>query len=393
MAGNSTTTHYRLLEAGPLRGIVRAAAFLYGAAAGLRNLYYDLAPNASQRVKVPVICIGNLTTGGTGKTPMTALLARYFAQRGMKPAILSRGYGRRRPRHTLCLPPGPLPVGIPPEECGDEALLLKRELPNIPLILTADRVHGAGIALREFAPDLLLLDDGFQHRRLRRDLDLLMIDGQRFFGNRRLLPAGPLRESLKGLERAGLVIINKADQPASDFTRELTAIIPRRPVRRIFFAGYRITAFRNAAGTFHLAPGELAGSTHLYAVAGLGNNDYFFDQLRALGLELKKTFSFPDHHRYTSADLVRLERKSRDGLLLTTAKDAVKLTRLTAADRDRALSERILETEIELQIHQKERFFALLDKLLAARCREYAVHPHCSCLTPARKAGEKSEKE
>ncbi|NPA24511.1 MAG: tetraacyldisaccharide 4'-kinase, partial [Deltaproteobacteria bacterium] len=218
-------------------------AAIYGSAIAGRNLLYDLRPGLSHRLPVPVICIGNLTTGGTGKTPMTAFLARYFSRQGLHPAIISRGYGRKQAKETRWLGPENPPDDKSPELYGDEALMLHQQLPQIPIVLDGDRIRAARTAIRIFGSDLILMDDGFQHRRLHRDFNLVMIDSQRMFGNRRLLPAGPLREPMSALERADAVIFNKFDARHPRFLAEAAPVFSRVPARRIFCARYSVRNF------------------------------------------------------------------------------------------------------------------------------------------------------
>jgi tetraacyldisaccharide 4'-kinase len=190
-----------------------------------------------------------------------------------------------------------------------------------------------------------------------------MVDGRRMFGNRKLLPAGPLRESFAALERAHTVIINKADQLHPDFAEQAAELLPRIPTRRIFFAAYHISGFRTPNNNLKLSPTDL-GQRPLTAVAGLGNNDYFFTQLENLGLELQAKIAFNDHHNYTRADLKRLKRQADDGLLLTTTKDYVKLAQLAIRTGEKGFLDRLLATEIELEIREQERFLELFQPLM-----------------------------
>jgi tetraacyldisaccharide 4'-kinase len=335
----------------------------YRAAITLRNLAYDLFPGLSRALPLPIICVGNLTVGGTGKTPMVARLARHFLNAGRRPVILSRGYGRLQARTPLAVPPGPLGADLDPARLGDEALMFKEMLPQIPLVLDGDRVRGARTAEKRFQADLVLMDDGFQHRRLRRNFNLVMVDGQRLFGNRRLLPAGPLREPLSAFERADAVVVNKSDQLSSDFLKAAGAILARVPAGRIFFAKYRISHFRRPAGgdgdNPNVSLDELRRHPRLCAAAGLANNDYFFAQLKAAGLNLQATAAFGDHHEYRPEELERLAEMAADGLLLTTGKDAVKLVWLARSQGREGFLKRVLVAEIELEIEDEERFFAL----------------------------------
>ncbi|MBN2705080.1 MAG: tetraacyldisaccharide 4'-kinase [Deltaproteobacteria bacterium] len=297
-----------------------------------RNLLYDLLPALSQAVDIPVICVGNLSTGGTGKTPMTAYLADYFQAQGLNIAILSRGYGRKAARRPQLVNAA---TKITPElaaELGDEALMLRQQLPSIPLVLDGNRVRGARRAGKELSPDLILLDDGFQHRRLRRNFNLLMIDSQKLFGNRRLLPAGPLRETLQALRRADAIVFNKFDQRQQHFYKEAAEVCNYISARRIFSAAYHFTHFTAGDGRRRSLL-EMQELGPFCACSGLANNDYFFVQLRAHGLLVEETRSFADHHDYRAGDLRELIKLCRDRPLLTTAKDAVKLSRLARTQK------------------------------------------------------------
>jgi len=341
-------------------------AAIYGGIITVRNLAYDLRPGLSHRVPAPVICIGNLTTGGTGKTPMTACLAQHLSRQGFHPAIISRGYGRRQEKETRWLGPGNPPDSRSPELYGDEALMLHRQLPQIPIVLDGDRLRAARTAIRNFRTDLILMDDGFQHRRLHRDFNLLMIDSQRMFGNRRLLPAGPLREPLlTALERADAVVFNKFDARHPRFLEEAAPVFTRVPARRIFRSRYIVRDFTNPLSQVPLSAEQLRDITPLVACAGLGNNDYFFSQLHRLGINPEKTVPFRDHHAYDQGDLLRLKRLTKPaGRLLTTAKDAVKLIRLGRKMREQEFLNRLLVLEIELEIDRPDAFFRLFQSLV-----------------------------
>jgi tetraacyldisaccharide 4'-kinase len=263
-----------------------------------------------QRLPVPVVVVGNITVGGTGKTPLTLWLAERLRAAGPRPGIVSRGYG------GSAVTPSPVGRDDSPAEVGDEPLLLARRS-GVPVWVGRDRV-AAGRALLAAHPevDLLLCDDGLQHHRLGRDVELAVFD-ERGAGNGWLLPAGPLREPLARLRTVDAVICNGAADP-------------RLP------ADVRRFAMRLQAGVFYrlgqpeqtCALAQLAGR-RLHALAGIGDPARFFRTLEVLDLTFSR-HPFPDHHAYTAADLAFAA--AADSVLLMTEKDAVKCARLTVGE-------------------------------------------------------------
>lgn len=292
---------------------------------GLRR---DQARSISRRRALPafVISVGNLTTGGTGKTPFTLWLSAYLASRGRSHAILSRGFGRRGSR-TARVPSGG-------ETCsqvrsfGDEPVLLSRNAPHTPVWVGRDRWISGRAALSESQPGTLILDDGFQHLILARNLDLVLLDAHSPFGNGSLLPLGPLREPVTHLARADAFVLTRAqDLEKVDGTRSrLRSLFPGKPV---FSCRHRLTRFSN--GPANRSPGlECLWGKRVAAFAGLGNNAAFFRDLRELGIDVVEEIHFPDHHLYGRRDMeciFRLSSKKRAHVLATTEKDWVRLPR------------------------------------------------------------------
>ena len=291
-----------------LRSACAIAEPAYAAAMRLRNLGFDHGWLPIRCVDVPVLSVGNLTTGGTGKTPVVGWLAERLQHNGFKPAVVSRGYRSFT------------------DEANDERLVLEQLVPGISLIQNRDRFLGAQAAIRDFGCDVVLLDDGFQHRRLHRDLDLVLIDATQPFGFGRLLPRGLLREPMSSLRRADVVLVTRCDQASAG---ELQAI--RNELARsrgtadcveVRFAPRRL---RNALGeTRQLS--LLAGERCL-PFCGIGNPEAFHRTLAGFGVDVPP-IAFPDHHHYRTADLERLSALagSRNAsLLVTTQKDLVKL--------------------------------------------------------------------
>ncbi len=325
-----------------------------------RNVFYDLIPALSQAVEIPVVCVGNLTTGGTGKTPMVAYLADYFLKQGQRVVILSRGYGRKDSKQTLTITPNSTSTHLTPRQIGDEALMLHRQIPGAAMVLDGDRIRGAKTAIKQLTPDLILMDDGFQHRRLRRNFNLLMIDSQKLFGNRRLLPAGPLREPFNALKRADAVVLNKFDQHHPAFYKESAELLNHISPTRLFCSSYHFQQFNRADGSGSLGLSDLKKRGPVCACSGLANNDYFFAQLRECGLKLEETTSFTDHYNYTQPDLKRLMTMCGSRPLITTAKDAVKLKTLAGMQKNPILKQ-LWIAEIGLKIENESNFLNLFE--------------------------------
>ena len=326
-----------------------------------RNLAYDILPGLSKAVTIPILCVGNITSGGTGKTPMVTFLARHYQSKGLRVAILSRGYGRKNRQNQVIVTAAVRTEMLSPDEIGDEALMLRQQLPEVTLVLDADRVRGAAAIVENDLSDLILMDDGFQHRRLRRDFNLVIIDSQRLFGNCQSLPTGPLREAISSLKRADAVIFNKFDQRHPDFYSQAATVLNHIAPNRLFCTGYNYHKFTQLTGGREKTLSEIKKDSPVCAVAGLANNDYFFTQLKTSGLELAAAVPFKDHHVYTRQNLIDLKKLCRERPLLTTAKDADKL-RLQAAATDENFMQNIWIAEIELKINNESSFLDLLPK-------------------------------
>jgi tetraacyldisaccharide 4'-kinase len=299
----------RGLATGLLRVGLRAASVPYGWAIRSRNRKFDRGVDV-HAAGVPVVSIGNLTVGGTGKTPMVEWMARQFrSSRGIRVAILSRGYGAAA------------------DGRNDEALELELALPDVPHLQNPDRVASAAIAVGELGSQLLLLDDGFQHRKLARDFDVVLLDASEPFGFDRLLPAGTLRESVAGLARAHAVVLSRADMldPAGrDAVRQRVAKI--NPNAVWCEVEHRPAALVASDGSRDAI--QTAGAKRVAAFCGIGNPAGFRHTLATLGCNVAAWREFPDHHAYSREDVESLATWARDAgaeLLLCTRKDLVKL--------------------------------------------------------------------
>jgi tetraacyldisaccharide 4'-kinase len=298
-------------RAAALRGVLRAAELPYSLAVGWRNRRYDLGHNVAHRVRIPVISVGNLTLGGTGKTPMVKWLARWLRDRGLRVAIVSRGYGAGGSNHN------------------DEALELRQSLPDVPHVQDPDRVAGASRAIAEFGCDALLLDDGFQHRRLARDLDIVLLDALEPFGYDHVFPRGTLREPMSGLQRAHVACLSRADtisdSERSAIRRRVLDISPRVTWCECVHAANTLT---NSAGRKELLS-VLAGR-RVAAFCGIGNPAGFRHTLAQSGCQIAGWCEFPDHHAFGANDIAELSRVAagcRADFLVCTQKDLVKLQR------------------------------------------------------------------
>lgn len=342
----------RLARRGGALELLRLPSALYAALVGARNALHDRGLLAREQVEVPVVSVGNLSAGGTGKTPCVIFLARELAARGFVPGILARGYRRR------------------PGERGDEALLVARALPGVLHVENPDRVAGA-LALIERGASAILLDDGFQHRRLARQLDLVLVDATRPWGLppppeggapvRSVLPRGLLREPARGIARADVLLLTRCDQAREEelagLEAELRSLAPQLPILR---AAHRPVRLRGSQGELPL---EALRGRAVVLVSGLGNPEAFERSARALGAQVLAVHRFPDHHAYARTEL---EPALRAGEILASAKDAVKLEQLDIPH---------LALEVELEILRGRAVLdALLDALpLGERAQERAA--------------------
>jgi tetraacyldisaccharide 4'-kinase len=302
-----------------LRSSLRAAEFAYALTMRLRNVAYDRKWLEIHRVSVPVISVGNITTGGTGKTPVAAWLANWLKEQHCQPALISRGY------RALAETPETADGQSAPE--NDEKLVLDRLCPGVPHLQQRDRVRSARRAIQEFGCDVLLLDDGFQHRRLHRDLDLVLVDALQPWGYGHVLPRGLLRESLDGLKRADLILITRSDQCSSQQRQVLMEqLYTSRTENEFVEIAFKPTRLVDLDWQPH-SVSEVLGH-RLFAFCGIGNPHGFEQTIKSLGGSLVQILPFPDHHHYQPQDLstiAEMARKAKAELVLTTQKDLVKI--------------------------------------------------------------------
>jgi tetraacyldisaccharide 4'-kinase len=298
---------------------------LFRAAIGLRAMAYERGWLAVQQAAAPVISVGNLAVGGAGKTPVTHALAARLAARGRRVAILSRGYGAVR-TDTRVVSDGER-VLLTAEQGGDEPVLLARRLPGVSVLCGPRRAELATLATGTLGADTLLLDDGFQHRALARDLDVVVLDAANPFGNGHLLPRGPNREPRAALERAGLVWLSRVDQAEPGTLERLRVLAYRKTGRGPVES--RHAPLDLLDGTLSRSRGLAAArGRRVLLLSGLARPGAFRRTVEGLGGEVVAERRHPDHHRFTSADLDGARRAAdavRAELILTTEKDAVRL--------------------------------------------------------------------
>lgn len=334
-----------LLPLAPLGG-------LWSLGATLHRWVYDVGLRRRQRLPCPVLSVGSLLVGGVGKTPAAAWLASGLARRGLAAVLASRGYGRGDRRGPRVVSDGRVLLGRV-ETAGDEPLLLAARAPGVPVLVDRDRVRLGWRAVAGFGAQVLVLDDGFQHHRLERDLDVLLLDGGLGLGNRRCLPRGPLREPLAALRRAHVLGVIDGPLPAQD--EALLAQLVPGALR--FAARRRALALRPLGGGAREAPERLRGR-RVGMLCGLARPASLRATLRGLGAVVVAERCFRDHHVYRRAHLRGLADEAP--LWVTTEKDAVKLQRPWAGDADvRVLS-------VRLEVEEPERLLSWLEQRLRA---------------------------
>ena len=343
-----------------LRLLLRVAAAGYSIAVRLRNSLYSNGWLKVHRADAVVISIGNITTGGTGKTPLVIWLCKEiisdsrFQISNCQCAILTRGY-KSRAQET--------------ENYRDEPAILAESCPGVKVIVNPDRVAGAGEAISKFGANTLIMDDGFQHRRLVRDLDIVAIDATRPFGYGKMLPAGLLREPLASLKRADAAVITRCDQiteaELSEIERKLEAINPNMIIARSIHAPAYVRSMDNKEISL-----EHIKNNKIFAFCGIGNPDAFFNTIKQLGANLLGSKVYNDHHHYTDSCLAGIYEQStylKADLILTTQKDCTKITRLAPVQKDIPLA--YIGIEIKF-LAGEDKLRGLIEKTLAGKIPE-----------------------
>jgi tetraacyldisaccharide 4'-kinase len=339
---------YRKLISGQSNGFcayllmlfLRIVAIVYSLIVRLRNLLYSRVLLKVHHVDAAVICVGNITVGGTGKTPLVIWLCNFIAKQ-YKYAILTRGYKAT-------------------DNCIDEPALLAESCPEAKIIINPDRVAGATEAINKYAAEVLVMDDGFQHRRLYRDLDIITIDATEPFGYDKLLPAGLLREPISSLQRADAVVITRCDQVTETQLNELEQTLRSINPDMVIAKSIHSPAYAKSKDDKKISIEQLKGKK-VFAFCGIGNPDAFFNTIKEIGADLAGSKAYNDHHHYTEACLTEISEKAEEleaDLVLTTQKD---WTKVVSNTKSQVSDSKSYPTFVYLAIELK--FLAGKDKL------------------------------
>ncbi len=318
-----------------LLALLTPLSYLYAATVKLRNWLYDCRVLKSKQLPCTVISVGNIASGGTGKTPVVIWIAKALLDAGRRPAILLRGYHRQQKTPGSQVVSDGRKILASVETSGDEAVMIARELPSVPVQIGKDR-HEAGChALGRLKCDVLILDDGFQHRKLGRNLDIVTVDATQPFGTGKLLPAGTLREPASALRRADLIMLTRVDMAefVHEVREDIAALAGDTP---IIESRHEPTRLYRLDGGGDVDVCLLKGKDVL-AVCGIGNPGAFVDTLRRYDPEVIELLPFPDHRQYSRADFTRIQQEAKEAganYIVTTRKDELKLSAFVAEEGD-----------------------------------------------------------
>lgn len=313
---NITKLHYTKEPKGLLFSLLKFCSIFYGIGSRFKNLLYDKNIIKPKKVDAFVISVGNFTTGGVGKTPVVAEIAKYFVEKGERVAIISRGYGGKLNNKEVHVISDGINLYYKANMAGDEPYWLAVNLNMCAVLTCSNRYKAAEYAIKELGITKIILDDGFQHRKLARDLDIVLVDSEKMFGNENLLPAGPLREGMEGFKRVSeLVIVSKN----VDHTRaeKIAKIMQKKQ-------GIKATVCKVEPDyAYNIISGEhLQNGAEIIALSAIGQPEQFYKFLEK-DYKIKEKITFDDHHQYTKDDIANI-----DGTIVTTEKDAVKLALL-----------------------------------------------------------------
>lgn len=299
-------------------------SLLYCALIKLRLSLYSHRVFETKKVGCKVVSVGNLTVGGTGKTPTVDLIARKLRARGLKVVVVSRGYGGKLRAEVGVVSNGQ-ELLMSPAEAGDEPYMLAKKLRDVPVLVGSNRYKVCSYALKEFAPDYFILDDGYQHINLKRDVNILLVDGELGFGNSFIFPRGPLRESISGINRADIVLINKTPKKGND---ELISLIGKeKPGLPIFKSSYLAETLVSLDGDAEVGIDKLDGA-RVCALSAIADPSSFSSLLISLGAVVEMDRIFADHHSFTVDDIETILKEAGQqdiSMIIMTEKDAVKM--------------------------------------------------------------------
>ncbi len=314
-----TQLHYTKNPQGLLFDLLKFCSYFYGFGSRLKNFCYDKNLIKPKKVDAFVISVGNMTTGGVGKTPVVSEIAKYLVGIGQKVAIISRGYGGRLNNKNINMISDGTSIFYDAVQAGDEPYWLSENTPGCYVFTCKDRYQASKFAVEKFGIQVIILDDGFQHRKLHRDLDIVLMDSVKGFGNEHLLPAGPLREGSEALDRIDkFVVVSKSTK--HDIAQKVAKIMQNRlniPTS---------ICYTEPDYVYNIKSGQrLMEGIAVTAMSAIGQPQQFYDFLS--GFQVVKTVTFDDHHQYAPIDIVDIT-----GSIVTTEKDAVKLARFDRND-------------------------------------------------------------
>ncbi len=299
-----------------MRKLLFPISIIYAIITGIRNFFYDMGIISAVKFSIPVISVGNITTGGSGKTPMTMLLANEAKTRGYKPGIVSRGYGRKSTGLTIVHDGCKLKTTV--EKAGDEPYLMANLLGNVPIVVDSNRVNGAELLINKYNVDMIILDDAFQHRKIFRHVNIVLLNSTEKKQSYHHLPVGNLRESLSNLNRADYIFVTKGSKKAlpqsvADFAENTVEVNSTFQLKQYSEKGYENT-------TIPTSP--------VFAFCGIAHSEQFFQSVKANGITIQGKLSFRDHVEYTDKLESQLKSEMPHGIkkVITTEKDLVKLS-------------------------------------------------------------------
>ncbi len=319
-----TKIHYTKKPEGLLFSLLTFCSFFYGIGSGFKNFLYDKKFLKPKKVNAYVISVGNFTTGGVGKTPVVAEIAKYLIEKGDRVAIISRGYGGKLDNSNVHVISDGINLYYKADMAGDEPYWFAVNLNMCAVLTCADRYKAAKYAVENFGVTKIILDDAFQHRKIFRDLNIVLADSEKMFGNEKLLPAGPLRESLSGLNRVDKMLIvskNVDHSNAERIAKEMEQRFPTGAAKTVSIVKIEPDYIYNIVTGEHLQKG-----CEITALSAIGQPEQFYKFLEG-DFQIKNKVTFDDHHQYTLSDINNIE-----GLIVTTEKDAVKLAVLNRPD-------------------------------------------------------------
>ena len=332
---------------------------LYGIGVSCRNFAYDHGVISSYEPSIPVISIGNITMGGTNKTPFVEMLARKFMSLGIRPGIITRGYGGKKKHKNPVLV---LNGQGNRDEVGDESLLLSSRLPNVPVAVSLDRLAALEKLRLEGGVDIAISDDTFQHRRMARDVDVVLIDATCPFGNGKLFPAGILREPPKNLRRAHILVITKSDQVSKDDLSSLMAAVKRHaPDKPLFTSRLVLEKWQRWDGDVLVDMDPLKPGMPVLIFSAIGNPESFRNFIESMGFDVREELRYRDHHLYSTGDLDDIMRRCRTvgaEVAICTEKDVYNLPGYDKA------SFSVFIPSVMTTVDDEARFFAALTKAL-----------------------------